>query len=189
MQQIDSSLFHIVNLGLGRPSLDALFTFITTFGIGAASAGIGLVCVLVGFIRMNVNLRMAGYTGIISVILAGLLSQVGKHMWDRPRPIMVLHDVRWVGQPLFVHSFPSGHTTTAFAFATAIGILYPRARWILYPLATLVGISRIYLGAHFPLDVLGGAVLGIFSGLLAGRILKKKRMAIVDNQLNMGTAC
>jgi len=189
LQQFDTYLFHIINLGLGRPSLDALFTFITIFGIGAASAGIGLVIVLVGFIRMNVILRMAGYAGIIAVIFAGILSQMAKHLWDRPRPVMVLHDARWVGQPLFVHSFPSGHTTTAFAFATAIGVLYPKTRLPLYFLAALVGLSRIYLGAHFPVDVLGGAALGIFSGLLAARILKRKRMSVANDKMDMETAC
>lgn len=185
MQQIDSYLFHLVNLGLGRPSLDALFTLITCFGIGVISIGVGLFVILAGYIRWNLTLRIAGYSGIVSAAFAGILSQVLKYVWDRPRPIMVLHDVRWVGEPLFVHSFPSGHTTTAFAFATAIGVFYPKTRWPLYSLATLVGLSRIYLGAHFPIDVLGGAIIGVFSGLFAARIFLKKHIIVVKERFDM----
>ena len=60
-------------------------------------------------------------------------------------------------------SFPSGHTGNAFALATVLSNQYPRLRIPLYLGATLVGISRIYLGRHYPSDVLVGAVMGTFT--------------------------
>ena len=63
-------------------------------------------------------------------------------------------------------SFPSGHASGAFSAATVIGSRYPKARIPVYTLASLVGFSRIYLGKHYPSDVLGGAVVGIASGLV-----------------------
>ena len=62
-------------------------------------------------------------------------------------------------------SFPSGHATTAFAAAAVVGALYPRLRIPVYGLAALVGLSRVYLGVHYTLDVLAGAALGIALGL------------------------
>jgi undecaprenyl-diphosphatase len=65
------------------------------------------------------------------------------------------------------HSFPSGHAATAFATATVVGLLHPRLRWPAFGLATLVGLSRVYLGVHFWFDVLAGAALGIAVGWTA----------------------
>ena len=63
-------------------------------------------------------------------------------------------------------SFPSGHSTTAFAAATAVAILSPRLRPLAFGLAAAVALSRVYLRVHFPLDVLAGAVLGAAVGAL-----------------------
>jgi undecaprenyl-diphosphatase len=63
-------------------------------------------------------------------------------------------------------SFPSGHTTIAFACATVLAAAAPRAAPFLYLLALAIGFSRIYVGVHWPLDVLGGIVLGTATALL-----------------------
>jgi undecaprenyl-diphosphatase len=66
------------------------------------------------------------------------------------------------------NGYPSGHTTVAFAVATLVaGSLRGRWRVVPYVLATLVGIGRLYFGAHLPLDVVGGALLGVAVGTLA----------------------
>jgi undecaprenyl-diphosphatase len=63
--------------------------------------------------------------------------------------------------PLHDHSFPSGHAATSFACATVLASLAPRVRLPLFALAVLIALSRLYVGVHFPLDVLGGAALGV----------------------------
>jgi undecaprenyl-diphosphatase len=59
------------------------------------------------------------------------------------------------------YSFPSGHAMVSFACATVLALAVPRLRWQLYALATLISFSRVYVGVHYPLDVLAGAVLGV----------------------------
>jgi len=61
-------------------------------------------------------------------------------------------------------SFPSGHTTTSFACATVLSVFVPRAAPAFYLLALAIGFSRIYVGVHWPFDVLGGIVLGVAIG-------------------------
>lgn len=69
-------------------------------------------------------------------------------------------------------SFPSGHATVAFALATLVSARYRKLAVPAYLGATLIGVSRIYLGRHYPLDAAGGAVVGIASGYLVMRFQK-----------------
>jgi len=79
------------------------------------------------------------------------------------------------------HSFPSGHAATSFAGATLLAACAPRLRVPLYALAVLIAFSRLYVGVHYPLDVLGGAALGL---LLATALL---RLAAVRRRSRRGS--
>ena len=110
-------------------------------------------------------LPLAGLAGTIAVLLGSVLSGAIKEMVGRLRPPFADPSFIAATSAPDTPSFPSGHTTTAFAAAAAVGVFYPRLRLPLYGLAALVGLSRIYLGVHFGLDVLAGAVLGVAIGL------------------------
>jgi undecaprenyl-diphosphatase len=69
------------------------------------------------------------------------------------------------------HSFPSGHAATSFACATVIGAAVPQARLPLYVLAALVAWSRVYVGVHYPVDVLAGAVIGVAIASIVLKVL------------------
>jgi undecaprenyl-diphosphatase len=111
------------------------------------------------------RLPAATLIAAVSVGIGSLVVAMLKESVDRPRPEHADPGldaaVATPGSP----SFPSGHTATAFAAAAVVGAFYPRLRWPLYSLAALVGLSRIYLGVHFTLDVLAGATLGLAIGL------------------------
>jgi undecaprenyl-diphosphatase len=118
-----------------------------------------------GDVRCRRPIPLATMIAAISVGVGSLVVALVKESVDRPRPEhsdpALDAAVATPGSP----SFPSGHTATAFAAAAVVGAFYPRLRWPLYSLAALVGLSRIYLGVHFTLDVLAGAILGLSIGL------------------------
>ena len=97
---------------------------------------------------------------------ASLVAHLLKQAFDRDRPPVADPDVGSLvaipGNP----SFPSGHSATAFAAATAVAILCPRMRPWALAIAAAVALSRVYLRVHFPLDVLVGAALGAGIGAL-----------------------
>jgi undecaprenyl-diphosphatase len=97
--------------------------------------------------------------------VAWLLSTLLQDAIPRSRP----HVPTLVARP-HSHSFPSGHATTSFACATVLGVLVPRFRIAFFVLAATVAWSRVYVGVHYPLDVLAGALLGaaIGYGLIRG---------------------
>jgi membrane-associated phospholipid phosphatase len=103
-----------------------------------------------------------------AVVLAWLAAHWVKDAVGRGRPADLLADVT-VRQPgVDDEGYVSGHTTVAFALATALTPLVPRRwRWAPGTLALCVGIARIYVGVHLPLDVVGGAGVGILAGVAA----------------------
>jgi undecaprenyl-diphosphatase len=72
------------------------------------------------------------------------------------------------------HSFPSGHSAVAFAAATVLAWLVPRASPAFFALALAIGYSRIYVGVHWPLDVVGGAVIGVVTALLLLAVARQR---------------
>lgn len=95
-----------------------------------------------------------------------------------PRPSVALGQgmVTVIGPVSHSASFPSGHTTFAFLIATTLGHRAPRGvAWLLWIFAFLVGLSRIVVGAHFPADVVGGALLGFAVGFVMRTIAAIRR--------------
>jgi membrane-associated phospholipid phosphatase len=110
--------------------------------------------------------------GIFSGAIAAIASSTLKAAFDSPRPASVLSDGAFyrLGEPLLHRSFPSGHTITAFAVASALYFSLDKEKrkpmLLIFVLAGLVGLSRSAVGAHWLTDVLGGAGFGIWCGML-----------------------
>lgn len=117
-------------------------------------------------------------TCLISILLTFLLGNILlKNLVARTRPYEVIQDLVLITKKPHDYSFPSGHTSVSFAFASALLFVLPKEqRWIgiiTAVLAALIGFSRLYLGVHYPTDVLGGLVLGCVCGWAASLITKK----------------
>lgn len=174
MRAVDTALFRMINGGFHAAWLDHVMVTLTYVGLGLTQCGIALALVLFGFLLDRMNLRRAGYAGLLAFALSGIVSQAAKLIWDRPRPPLSLFDVRLVDNPLFSHSFPSGHATTAFAAMAAYWAFFPKLRWLLVPLAFVVAVSRVYLGVHFPLDTAYGALIGTLLGVASSRLVRRR---------------
>ena len=97
----------------------------------------------------------------VAILVAEGVSAALKQWFERDRPPLSNPDPEPLVDLPATHSFPSGHATVSFACATVLALAVPRLRVPLYALATLISLSRVYVGVHYPLDVLAGAALGV----------------------------
>lgn len=111
---------------------------------------------------------------IMAYAFTGIVVQVIKHLVDSPRPLAYFSP-KWL--PFFIdgvihigrNSFPSGHSTTAFAVACILAMHYHQKKWVqwlLLLMAVLAAYSRVYLSQHFMADIMAGSVIGIAGALL-----------------------
>jgi undecaprenyl-diphosphatase len=138
-------------VGVLNPVFEAL-TYIGTSG--AVWLAIGLAVALRSR-RWQVLLWVAAADGAAQLSTSLIKLAVPRH---RPR----VHTL--VSEP-HTHSFPSGHAASSFACAIVLASYAPRLRVLLWVLAALIAFSRVYVGVHYPLDVLAGAIIGILLGL------------------------
>lgn len=158
-----------------KPELDGFIRWSNWIGDGVFVVVIGLIFFL--FKRQ----REIGIAIIVSYAISGVLAQLLKRIILSPRPEAFFKNqfyqdiLNHSGNTNLFHSFPSGHTTSAFALATVLAYYFHTIRWqtALVFLAVLAGFSRIYLGQHFLTDVMAGMVLGTSVSLLTLMLIRR----------------
>jgi undecaprenyl-diphosphatase len=158
--RIDQQLLAVINT-MRMELLTEFFTAITALGS----------VVVVGVLIAGLWIYRQRETAVLSALgvgIAGITTKSLKILIGRGRPEDVQNLMMYGADS---YAFPSGHTTLAFAMAIALAHTRDRAveRYYLYTLAVLVGISRIYLGAHYVSDVIAGAAIGIVASLVVVR--------------------
>jgi membrane-associated phospholipid phosphatase len=153
-------------------ALDKPFKLISS---SASPLAFGLPAILygVGCIRHSSETkRKAVYIGT-TVVVSSLISTVLKKVIREQRPHAAYPDVQNIAGG-GSYSFPSGHTSDAFALATSVTVAYPK--WYIiapaFTWATAVGYSRMHLGVHYPKDVIAGAIVGAGSAYLSAKLNK-----------------
>lgn len=161
--RLDAAAFRFINHSIANPVFDCVFWTATLLGHGAVQ----ILAILWFWVASRPGSAASKLAGpcFWALALASVVNWAIKDVCERPRPLAALSDVRLLVDPLYASSFPSGHAATTFAIATVVSVLQPRWRWQVWTLAVLIGLSRVYVGVHFPLDVMGSLLLGFAAGM------------------------
>jgi membrane-associated phospholipid phosphatase len=167
LQAWDAHLFIAVNYLPHTKLSNTLMYALTVVATGGVCWSVGT---LWAYLRGSARARRALRELVPSVTIATWLVEYPiKTYFRRKRPFIEVVRALVIGKKPGSWSFPSGHSASSFASARVLGAVWPEHRAAYYALACLVGFSRIYLGAHYPGDVLSGAFAGSVLGELARR--------------------
>ena len=160
---IDTTLFYAVNHGWQNRLFDVIMPIITNVKYWKVPLLAAWLCLMIFGGKKG---RITGIVLVVSLILIDLFNSYPlKFLFARTRPCNVLLDVRTLVPTSTSYSFPSSHAANIFASATILSNKYRSFRFYFFSVAIVVGISRVYVGVHYPFDVLAGAVVGILCGL------------------------
>jgi undecaprenyl-diphosphatase len=167
LTSLDKTLFLFLNAAFAHPVLDVVFKNGTEASFWIIP---GIIAAVLFIVRKKKEALLVLGLGIIIVAITDPLSaRVLKPLFGRHRPChpdMFVEGGRFLCGMRHSLSFPSVHAVNIFAQATMLAMFYPRWKWIYFSFACFIGYSRIYVGVHYPGDVLFGAVVGTIIALL-----------------------
>jgi membrane-associated phospholipid phosphatase len=162
-QRLDVRIFRLFNTR-GYPKwLDRVMWLATQLGNM-------MTALLAAILLFILDYRRMAFEIVFGTLLLWLLVETIKALADRDRPFRLLEKTRVIGWKEIGHSFPSGHTTQIFFMVTLFIHRFELGAGVsiaLYAVAAMVGFTRIYVGAHYPRDVIAGIVLGSLWAILA----------------------
>jgi len=181
-ESFDQSTISFFSQNVGNPTLDTIMQYITESGEVLWMMGFGIMMLIIP------KTRRIGITLMILIVISTLLTGYIKCGIDRDRP-----DFEYEGTPFpveisrdtyalfceggFDASYPSGHAARSVIFGIILGYAlserFPRGAYLLFLYPVMISISRIYVLQHYPMDVIGGAVIGI---MLAGVMAKRTKL-------------
>lgn len=171
LYSVDVSVFYFINGTLANSFFDRIMPFITEV------KNWYLVYILLWFIILFKGGKYRIAMAISMILLVTITDQVSsallKNLIERVRPCNALPDVHLLVGCTGSFSFPSSHAVNNFAAAMFFSYFYKHLKWILFSVAAIVAISRIFVGVHYPSDVIGGAVIGTILGYLCVKLTER----------------
>jgi len=164
LNELDKILFILINIELANPVTDFIMPIITSDIYLRVSYALVMLLLLW---KGNPRVRwMVLFSVITMLIVDQISSNFLKDLFARPRPCQIMSDLNLLVDCGKGFAMPSSHAANSFAQAAFFGTLAPKSRWYLIILAFLISISRVFVGVHYPGDVLAGTILGVFMGFL-----------------------
>jgi len=179
LQHVDTALLKLLNPNNEVIIVDQLMCALSGLGKSLLFWLI-LLCWLYVMRGIKRLLQIALMLLLVLLLTDLLVGKLAKNLWKRPRPSTVEVGVREVTKVGSSPSFPSAHAANWFAGAKTISSFVPEGKFSLFFIASLVAYSRVYLGAHYPSDVIAGCIAGYaFASLLiyVGKLLVLKMLS------------
>ncbi len=180
--ELDQGLFRTIHLGWQRDWLDPVFWVVSSTGLGWVQASLIAIWAAGSWLSGSSDRVRAAFWHVTLTLLVSALVNTAllKNLIRRDRPSLLA--ISEPQETFFRGSFPSGHTATAFGIAFAVWLLTRGTRgaawgWAALIWASLVGISRVYRGVHWPTDVVGAAAVGAICACLVWLALGRHRAA------------
>lgn len=159
--QLDETVFFFINKALKSKALDAFFSLATRL---AEPPSIIILCILI-FVLGRYKEKLVSVFILFTCYIAYFLVGALKGIVNRPRPIEVYTEISVMGTSQSA-AFPSMHATLIAVVVTMLCFKYKKLGFALIPIALLVGASRVYLGHHYPTDVVVGLLIGSLLSML-----------------------
>jgi len=162
-------LLYIKNNIYGITVIDKSMIFITSLG------NMGFIWIVISMLLLsNKKYRKVGIMTLAALILSSILGEgILKHLVHRMRPFYNMPTMNLLISKPLSYSFPSGHTASSFAAAGILSKHLKNYNFVFFTMAFLISFSRLYLGVHYPTDVLGGIILGLICSKIITHIFNK----------------
>lgn len=156
LQTMEQHIFRWFNSRLHNKFLNLFFYYLTNLG----GATFTIIATLAVWQLAPLPWSRAGLQAAVALAISHVPVAIVKKLYPRIRPYLAIPETITFRNPLTDHSFPSGHTTAIFSVTVPFMLTDPLMILLLLPFALIVAVSRMYLGLHYPSDVLVGAAIG-----------------------------